>query len=148
MFNIINMNFIKNYNLYRYYKRFLRRNRVELESNFNLRKDRADRLYTVVNIPEEFFEEPYNLRTSDIDSISEKYIREYIKKISIYFNSNGLNELYDFYEPIKKVSKYSYLIVIGFKPFDTVIFNKFIWFRLIPLVSFIFFTLLFYFIFK
>jgi hypothetical protein len=142
------MNLIKKYNLYRGYKKILRKNRIVLESKFNLRKDRADRLYTVLNIPEDYFEEPYNLRTSDIDSISEKYVREYINNLSVFLNSNGLSELYDFYEPIKKVSKYSYLIVLGFKPFDTVKFNKLIWFRAVPIISFIFLILIFYFLFR
>jgi hypothetical protein len=101
---------------------------------FGVRIDRVNRLYTVINLPEEKFEEPYNLRKSDIDSISETFLKEYIRVLSEYLNSIGLSELYDFYEPIEKKAKYSYLIVLGFKPFNTVHFNKMIWFRLFPIL--------------
>jgi hypothetical protein len=119
---------------YNYYE-FLKENRVLLEANYSIRIDRANRLYTVLNIPEENFGEPYNLRKADIDTISERFIREYINTLSSFLNERGLSELYDFYEPIKKVDKYSYLIVLGYKSFNTVEYNNFIWFRLLPILS-------------
>ncbi len=134
MIDIISMGFFKNLNLLRFFSKTLRENRVELEANFGMRIDKASRLYTVLNIPEEFFGEPYNLRKADIDSISENYIREYIGKLSEYLNSKGLSELYDFYEPIKKINKYSYLIIIGFKPFNSVKFNNILWLRVVPIL--------------
>jgi hypothetical protein len=143
------MNLYKKIRLYRSFKKNLRNNRVYLESNFNARIDKASRIYTVLNIPEDLFGEPYNLRKSDIDSISETYIREYISKISEYLNSIGLSELYDFYEPIKKVDKYSYLIILGYKPFNSVEYNKLIWFRILPILSISsIISLIIYFIFK
>jgi hypothetical protein len=129
------MGFFRDLKLYIEFSRTIKKNKVAIESNFGLRIDRASRLYTVLNIPEDFFGEPYNLRKSDIETISENYIREYIGKMSEYLNSLGLSELYDFYEPIKKIDKYSYLIVIGFKPFDSVLFNKILWLRLVPILA-------------
>ena len=139
----------KKIRLYNSFKKIIRSNRVTLEGNFNARIDKAYRIYTVINIPEETFGEPYNIRKSDIDSISETYIRQYVSKISDYLNSIGLSELYDFYEPIKKVDKYSYLIVLGFKPFNSVRYNNLIWLRIIPILSiFSIISLIIYFIFK
>ena len=139
----------KKIRLYNSFKKILRSNKVPLEGNFNARIDKVYRIYTVINIPEETFGEPYNIRKSDIDSISETYIREYVSKISEYLNSIGLSELYDFYEPIKKVDKYSYLIVLGFKPFNSVNYNNLIWFRIIPILSVVsIIGLIIYFIFK
>ncbi len=129
------MNFFKKIKLYREYKKIIKENRVLLEANYSIRIDRANRLYTVLNIPEENFGEPYNLRKADIDTISERFIREYINTLSSFLNERGLSELYDFYEPIKKVDKYSYLIVLGYKSFNTVEYNNFIWFRLLPILS-------------
>lgn len=126
------MNFFKRYRLYSSYKKSIRKNRVNLKSIFGIKIDRANRLYTIINLPEDLFEEPYNLRKADIDLISEKYIKEYINKLSEYLNSIGLSELYDFYEPIEKKGKYSYLIILGFKPFNSVEYNKFLWFKLLP----------------
>lgn len=118
------MTFFKKIKLFTEYKKTVRKNKVRLESEFNIRFDRAFRLYTVLNIPQDLLGEPYNLRKSDIDLISDTYIREYIQRLSTYLNSIGLGELYDFYEAVKKVDKYSYLIIIGFKPFNSVRFNR------------------------
>lgn len=126
------MNFFRRLKLYREYKRIIKQNKVTLEANFSLRIDRAHRLYTVLNIPEEYYGEPYNLRKSDIDIISERFIRDYINKLSNYLNELGLSELYDFYEPVKKVDKYSYLIILGYKPMNSVEYNNFVWFRFLP----------------
>lgn len=129
------MGFFKKIRLFSSYKNIIKNNRVPLEAQFNIRIDRASRIYTVLNIPNELYGEPYNIRKSDIDAISETYIKEYVQKLSDYLNSIGLNELYDFYEPIKKVDKYSYLIVLGFKPLDSVRYNNLVWLRLVPIIS-------------
>lgn len=128
------MSIIKDLKLYFSYKKILRKNRVRLQSDFNIRIDNADRMYTVLNIPTDLFEEPYNLRKIDIDSIAQKYIKDYINGLSQFLNSIGLSEIYDFYEPIKKVDKYSYLVVIGFKQLDSVEINKIIYRILLPIL--------------
>jgi hypothetical protein len=125
----------RNLRLFSDFRRTLIKNRVTLEGNFNIRVDKAFRMYTVLNIPVESFGDAYNLRTSDIDTISQNYLRNYIRGLSDFLNSQGLSELYDFYDPIKKVGKYSYLIVLGFKPFNTVKYNNIFYFRIIPIVS-------------
>ncbi len=114
------------------YKKSIKKNRVYLQSQFNMRIDNADRMYTVLNLPTNLFEEPYNLRKGDIDQIAQNYIRDYITSLSDYLNSIGVSELYDFYDPIKKVDKYSYLIVIGYKQLDSVEMNKIIYRALLP----------------
>ena len=102
----------RNLRLFSDFRRTLVKNRVTLEGDFNIRVDKAFRMYTVLNIPVESFGDAYNLRTSDIDTISQNYLRNYIRGLSDFLNSQGLSELYDFYDPIKKVGKYSYLIVL------------------------------------
>ena len=104
-----------------------------MQSNFNAKIDWADRLYMVLNVPTDLIEEPYNIRKSDIDRVAQNYIKDYITNLSRYLNSKGLQETYDFYEPIKKLDKYAYLIVIGFKPFKSTNFYKFVYFFLTPL---------------
>jgi hypothetical protein len=143
------MNFFKKIKLYREYKKIIKENRVSLEANYSIRIDRANRLYTVLNIPEENFGEPYNLRKSDIDQISERFIREYINRLSMFLNEKGLSELYDFYDPVKKIDKYSYLIILGYKPLNTVEYNNFLWFRFFPAIAiFMIVSLVLYFVFK
>ena len=110
----------------------------------NLRIDRAKRIYTVLNIPPESFDEPYNLRTTDINRMSEPFISEYIKNVSSYLNSRGLSELYKLYD-IQKVDKYSYLVIIGFALFDTNKVAKNIFYKIVPSVLLI---LVLYFLFQ
>jgi hypothetical protein len=142
------MSIISDLKLYFSYKRIIKKNRVRLQSDFNMRIDRADRIYTVLNIPTDLFEEPYNLRKEDIDSIAQKYIKDYISELSKFLNSIGLSEIYDFYEPVKKVDKYSYLVVIGFRQLDSVDVNRIIYRIIIPtLLGISFLSFLIYMIF-
>jgi hypothetical protein len=139
------ISFLKKLKIFRDFRKILRLNKTELQEVFGARVDNAYRIYNVINIPVEEIGEPYNLRKSDIDLIAEKSVREYSSNISKYLDSKGLNEMYDFYE-IKKVDKYSYLIVIGFSiPNDPFRSNKYydnLRYRVIPLVSVVTLTLL------
>jgi hypothetical protein len=129
------MGILKDLRLFFSYRSAIRKNKVRLEGDFNMRIDNADRMYTVLNIPTNLVEEPYNLRQSDVDGIAQNYIRDYISDLSTFLNSIGISELYDFYEPIKKVDKYSYLIVIGYKQLDSVEINKIIYRIILPTIS-------------
>lgn len=126
----------KKIKLYLQYRRVILNNIEELEKSLNLRVDGVNRLYTVINIPETLFGEPYNLRTSDIYRISEPYIAEYLKRISNYLNDKGLSELFKRYS-LTKVDKYSYLLVIGFSLFDTDKMAKNILFKVLPTLGII-----------
>lgn len=129
------MGIIKDIKLYFSYKKILRKIRVDLEAKFNVRIDSADRMYTVVNIPPNLFEEPYNIRKGDIDAIAQSYMKDYIGSLSDFLNSSGLSEIYDFYEPIKKVEKYSYLVVLGYNRINSVDLNRLVYRRFLPIVG-------------
>jgi hypothetical protein len=128
----------KKIKIFREFKKILILNKTEIEQVFGARIDNAYRIYNVLNIPLEIIGEPYNLRKSDLDKLAETSIKEYTNKISEYLDSKNLREMYDFYE-IKKVDKYSYLVVLGFSlPNDTFRSNKYydnIRYRLIPTAS-------------
>ncbi len=109
---------IKKIRLFLSYRKTINKLKFELENNFSARIDNASRIYTVINIPSSLIEEPYNLRKEDIDSLAKTYIKEYTNKLSLYLNQNNLFELYDFYE-VKKVEKYSYLLIFGFSLFNS-----------------------------
>jgi hypothetical protein len=129
---------LKKLRIFRDFKKVLKLNRTELQEVFGARVDNAYRIYNVINIPVEEIGEPYNLRKSDIDLIAEKSVRDYSSNISKYLDSKGLQEMYDFYE-IKKVDKYSYLIVIGFslpnEAFRSNIYYNRLYYRFVPAVS-------------
>jgi hypothetical protein len=116
-----------------YWRKIIDKNRMIIQNRFNLRKDYACRLYTVINVPEELVGDSYSLRKSDIDIITKNYVETYTKEVSKWFNENGLIELYTIYE-IRKVEKYSWLIVIGFSQFETIKFYNRLYYVFIPLV--------------
>lgn len=129
--------------LYNEYKKSLKKNKEILETQYGMRIDNAYRIYTVLNIPEDIIGEEYSLKRSDIDKISENYIREYSATVSAYLISIGLNELFRSYE-IKKVAKYSYLIVIGFSLIDTTKMYNLIYYRMLPLIAIITFIIAYF----
>ena len=87
--------------------------------NYGVKLDWVNRMYTVLNVPENYVEPPYNTRKEDIDTIAENYIKEYLANLMAFLNSKGFNELVDFAQPVYKVDKYSYLIVLGFSQLDS-----------------------------
>lgn len=127
------ISFFKKLKLFVNYKRIVKQNKIELERSLNIRVDNAERLYTVLNVPEELIGEAYSLKKSDIDRISETYIREYSGEVARFLNSKGLVELFRSYE-IKKVDKYSYLIVIGFSLLETPKLYNNLYYKFIPAV--------------
>jgi hypothetical protein len=139
------ISFFKKLKLFLNYKRIVKQNKIELERSLNIRVDNAQRLYTVLNVPEELIGEAYSLKKSDIDRISETYIREYVFEVSKLLNSKGLMELFRTYE-IKKVDKYSYLIVIGFSLLETPKLYNNLYYKFIP--SIVILSTIAYFLFR
>ena len=117
-FNIIVVNIFKRIKLFLLYRSITKSISKELEIEYNTRIDSILRMYSVLNIPENIFEEPYNIRRTDIDTIARNYITEYRKNLSTFLISRGLMELFDVYE-VRKVDKYSYLLIFGFSLFNT-----------------------------
>jgi len=127
------MSILKKIKLFNSYKKIIRKNKFELGSKFNIRIDKADRLYTVINVPEDIVGESYSLKKSDIDRISESFIKQYSTEISNYLSSKGLNELFTFYK-MDKVSKFSYLLVFGFSLFKSQRFYNQLYYIVIPAI--------------
>jgi hypothetical protein len=126
-----NISLWKKIKLFNSYKKIVKDSKKELESKFNLRIDGAHRMYTVLNIPEELIGEEYSLRKSDIDKISENFITEYGMELKKFLDTKGLTELYEYYE-IKKVDKYSYLLVYGFSQFQRNKYYNNLYWKVIP----------------
>lgn len=122
---------LKKLKLFFFYKKTINQAKFELEQQFKLRIDNAQRLYTVVNVPEELVGEAYSLKKSDIDRISENFVRAFTQDLSKNLNTKGLSELYRIYE-IRKVDKYSYLIIIGFSLIKSNKLYNFLYYGIIP----------------
>jgi hypothetical protein len=128
------MDMFKKLKLFLTYRKFISQNKTELETMFNIRVDKAQRLYTVINIPEELIGEAYSIKKSDIDRISETYLRQFSSELSNYLDNKNLKELYDVYE-IQKVDKYSYLLVFGFSLFKSQKYYNTLYYGVIPGIS-------------
>jgi len=122
---------LKKLRLFLSYRKIIKSNKTEILQKFGFRIDNANRLYTVLNIPEELVGEAYSLKKSDIDTISQTFIKEFVREVSALLDNKGLSELYDIYE-VKKVDKYSYLIVIGFSLFKSNTFYNRLYYVFIP----------------
>jgi hypothetical protein len=129
-----NIFLLKKIRLFKYYRKVLKENRNELERSFGLRIDKAQRMYTVLNIPDDIIGDAFSLKKSDIDRISENYIKEYSSEITRFLTSRGLGELLSFYE-VRKVDKYSYLIVIGFSLFRSNDYYDRLYWRVYPIIA-------------
>ncbi len=128
------MNIFNKWKIYSDYKKIISQNKLSLYENHNIKIDYANRLYTVVHVPSDEIGEAYTLKKTDVDRIAQRYIREYMSSLSTFFISIGINEMIDFYQPIQKVGKTSYLIVLGFKILNTVKINKIIWYVVAPII--------------
>lgn len=122
----------KKLKLFYSWKKIIYSLRIELSQKFTARIDSASRIYTVVNVPEDLVGDAYALKKADIDKISENFIRQYYVELGNTLNQQGLQELFDVYE-IKKVDKYSYLLVIGFKLFNSVKYYNLLYYVFTPL---------------
>lgn len=112
------MKFFKRISLFFTYRSILKSIKIQLELEYNARIDNIYRIYTVLNVPENLIEEPYNFRNSDIESLSKNYILEYRRNLSNFLISKGLMELFDLYE-LRKVGKYNYLLIFGYSLINT-----------------------------
>jgi hypothetical protein len=113
-----NISIFKKISLFFTYRKAIKKIEKQLEREFNIRIDGAYRIYTVLNVPSELIEEPYNLRKGDIDTLAQNFNKEYSSQLSKLLDANGLYELYDFYD-VEKVDKYSYLLIFGFSVFNS-----------------------------
>jgi hypothetical protein len=127
-----NISLFKKISLFFTYRKAIGKIKKQLERDFNVRIDKAQRIYTVLNIPSELIEEPYNLRKGDIDVLAQNFIKEYSSQLSRFLDANGLYELYDFYD-VEKVDKYSYLLIFGFSLFNSQKFLRNIYLIWLPL---------------
>ncbi len=108
------------------YRSVLKSIEKELSVDYNARVDSIYRIYSVLNLSNLLVEEPYNLRKSDIDSMARPYLLEYRRNFSDFLVQRGLMELFELYE-VRKVDKYSYLIIFGYSLINTKKFaNNFI----------------------
>jgi hypothetical protein len=124
---------MKKLNLFLSYRKIIKSIKFDLDQKFNIRIDNAMRMYTVINVPEDLVGEAYSLKKSDIDRISENYIKGFTSELSTLLNSKGLQELFKIYE-IKKVDKYSYLVVIGFSLFKSQRYYNTIYYIVTPII--------------
>lgn len=110
------LSIFKKYRLFRYFKKLLKENREVIsnkKNGLNLRIDKAQRIYTVVNCSSDVLKYGNNLAT--------KEIKEYVSKVDKLFIDIGLTE-YVGIRDIQQISELDFLVVFGYKGFDTTSF--------------------------
>ncbi len=134
------LSIIKKIKLLFSYIRIVLNNKKLLNESYKIRYDYIFRLYTVINIPTDLIPDAYDLKKSDVDKLSQNYVSDFMSNISTLLNKVGLIELYTVYD-LKKVDKYSYLVIIGFKFFrlEKLFRNILIMFLLSIITFFIFY---------
>lgn len=100
--------------LYRIYKQFIKDHEKNLETNFRLRRDYTNFLYTVVNLNPDTVNKYY----AEGDRMSKPAINEFITAVDKYFAKYNMSELI----AIRKVSRiddFNWKIEFGFSLFNT-----------------------------
>jgi len=110
MFRIIKV--IKEIRLYREYSRIVRKEEAESQiwRRRNLRRDRLNRIYTVVNLPLQV------LASVDLPRESRpSFVIQELKPINEYLKSLNIEEIITMWiEPVKGTDEESYLVVYQF----------------------------------
>jgi hypothetical protein len=107
------LSFFKRLKLLRDYFIIIKRNRsaiTDKANGLNLRIDNAGRLYTIYSCPSDV--EKYGTE------LAQKYIKDYIGRAEVLFINLNLVE-YIGIRDIEQKSELDFLIVFGFKGFDT-----------------------------
>lgn len=105
---------IKKIKLFKEYKKFIKTNSEKISNEFALEHNMIYELYTtiiLVDAPDEM------KKKLGVITLAEHEIKNYIKKLNIYFEQNDMNELINVYE-IKKISNELYGITFGFSQFN------------------------------
>jgi hypothetical protein len=104
------MNLFKKIKFFFEYRRIIKKNKARLEGEFNLRIDKVNRMYTVLNLPEDAV-----IYGKDL---SEKYIKKYLSDVDLFSKEIGLSELIGLLN-MKQIDKQNYLVVFGYSKFNT-----------------------------
>jgi len=92
------------------YKNTISKNLPRLNGQFNLRKDRVNRLYTVLNLPEDV--------TIYGKDLIDKYIAKYVSEVNSFCKEIGINELIAILDS-QRIDSTNYLMVFGYAGFNT-----------------------------
>jgi len=104
------MNIFKRIRFYYTYKEILNNLKDDLLKNFNVRVDNINRLYTVINIPDET--QIYG--SEHVNALTEEYLRKWLIKFDTFLVNNQIKE-FIIREELTKIDNLNYLIVFRYK---------------------------------
>jgi hypothetical protein len=118
------LSWFKKFRLFIDYWRLINKNKEDLinkSNGLNLRIDRVGRIYTVFNCPDDVSDygsgfPGINMKSST--ELAEKYIKDYIGRAEAKFINLGMIE-YIGIRDMERIGELDYLIIFGFKGFDT-----------------------------
>lgn len=92
------------------FRKIIKKNLPRLNGQFNLRKDNVNRLYTVLNLPEDV--------TIYGKDLIDKYITKYVSDVNSFCKEIGINELIAILDS-QRIDSTNYLLVFGYAGFNT-----------------------------
>lgn len=104
------MNLFKRFKFYFEYKHLLKTHKKELLDKYNVRIDKINRIYTVINVPDE--SHVYGVNQGKI--LSETWLRNWLAEFDQYLINNDIKELTDIVE-ISQVDSQNFLLILEYK---------------------------------
>jgi hypothetical protein len=104
------MNIFKRIKFYYTYKNITNEIKKDLLENFNVRIDNINRLYTVINIPDET--QIYG--SEHANALTEEFLRKWLVKFDTFLVNNQIKEFL-IREELTKIDDLNYLIVFRYK---------------------------------
>jgi hypothetical protein len=104
------MNIFKRIKFYYTYKNIANEIKKDLLENFNVRIDNINRLYTVINIPDET--QIYG--SEHANALTEEFLRKWLVKFDTFLVNNQIKEFL-IREELTKIDDLNYLIVFRYK---------------------------------
>jgi len=101
---------LKNYKLYKMYRKLVKENQEELLQKFNLRVDEVGRLYTVINLPPQA--DTYGPK--DGPRITASLLKNWLSRLDEFLISKSIKEL-TAVETMQEIDESNYLLIIRFK---------------------------------
>lgn len=104
------MNIIKGFKFYRMYKKLLKEHKKVLLSDFNVRIDNINRIYTVINIPDEtqIYGQDHG------KTLTETWLKKWLAEFDQYLINNQIKELTEIVE-ITQMDEQNFLLIMEYK---------------------------------
>lgn len=104
------MNIFKRFKFYTMYKQLLKEHKQTLLTDYNVRIDKINRIYTVINVPDET--QIYG--NDNAKKLTETWLKNWLSNFDQYLINNQIKELLDIVE-ISQIDEQNFLLIMEYK---------------------------------